>query len=203
VRVTARKAKQELAAFTQFDPPTQMVWGGFAPSEDVAPSSIAHPEDAVPSNNVGFSEDVAPRRSARLRENTQPEQHPEPSRDAGEATGECAEEQPTENTAMPFSLQMTMKALQQFAKDHALEVQGKSKTAFYDSLCAAWKAQTPPPAEEVPDKAEVDTEPPVSMKMTRKELEKFAEDHALGPIEGKTKPVYFENLCTAWRNSLR
>jgi hypothetical protein len=104
-RQTKRLAKQELAAFTHFDPPQEMVWGGFSAAPGLKAESKA-PEEAV-----------AP---------------------------------------------------------------------------TAPKAELP--VAPVAPKAEI----PVSMKMTRKELEKFAAEHAFGLIKGRTKQDFFDNLCALW-----
>jgi len=92
---------------------------------------------------------------------------------------------------------MTMKELQQFAKDHSLEVQGRSKAAYYDNLCAQLQKGPRRSArlQAAPKPARGPL--PVTIKMTRKELEKFAEEHALA-IDGKTKQIYFDNLRAAW-----
>jgi len=127
------------------------------------------------------------------------------------ATAEAAEEPlvdeapefPDEEAAaeeLPITLENTMKEMQSFAKEHPElgEIEGKTKPVFLKNLQFAW-VQRGTTAGEPPAPLLTRATLPVSTASTMKDLQKYAKTFQLqiGDVEGKTKAVFFENLCSA------
>merc|ERR1740138_1585359 len=86
------------------------------------------------------------------------------------------------------------------------EIEGRTKAIFLENLQRAWAqrgsglgwvVQTPAVQKKAP--ALTRAAMPVSVENTMKELQKFAATfkNQIGEVEGRTKAVYFANLCTA------
>jgi hypothetical protein len=103
---------------------------------------------------------------------------------------------------IPVSMKMTRKELEQFAQDNGLEIQGKTKAAFFDNLCAAWADRTS--SDQQTARFTVESLP-ISEKSTLKEMKQFAQEHAgvLGELSKKSvaKAVYFAELTARARET--
>merc|ERR1719421_2789963 len=106
------------------------------------------------------------------------------------------------------SMENTKAEMEAFAKSHPElgEIEGRTKAIFLENLQRAWAQRgsglgwvVQTPAVQKKAAALTRAAMPVSVENTMKELQKFAATfkNQIGEVEGRTKAVYFANLCTA------